>query len=238
MAIKISSTHVINKLKKIASKEKKIILQRFFKTGAGQYGEGDLFLGVTVPQQRALAKEFIQLPLNEVEKMLASKYHEVRLTGLLILVLKYQKAELEKEKKAIFDFYIKHLLAVNNWDLVDVTTPNIVGDYLFKKPKNILYKLAKSKNLWQRRVSMLASFAFIKNHDFVDALKLAKIHLKDGHDLMHKAVGWMLREIGKRNVNVLRKFLDDNISNLARTTLRYAIEHFSEQERKKYLQLK
>ncbi len=238
MASTISSTSVINKLKKIASKEKRVILQRFFKTGVGQYGEGDLFLGVTVPQQRALAKEFIQLPLNEVEKMLASKYHEVRLTGLLILVLKYQKAELEKEKKAIFDFYIKHLLAVNNWDLVDVTTPNIVGDYLFKKPKNILYKLAKSKNLWQRRVSMLASFAFIKNHDFVDALKLAKIHLKDGHDLMHKAVGWMLREIGKRNVNVLRKFLDDNISNLARTTLRYAIEHFSEQERKKYLQLK
>lgn len=238
MPVKINSTSVINKLKKIASKEKKVILQRFFKTGVGQYGEGDVFLGISVPQQRALAKEFSGLSLAEVEKLLANKYHEIRLTGLLILVLKFQKANKEADKKLIYDFYLKNLSAINNWDLVDVTTPNIVGSYLLDKSRAVLFKLAKSKNLWERRISMLASFAFIKNRDHDDALKLAQLHLGDSHDLMHKAVGWMLREIGKRDVDVLKQFLKNNIGAMARTTLRYAIEHFPETERKKYLQMK
>lgn len=233
--INLTAISIVGELKKISSNEKRIVLQRFFKTGPGQYGEGDLFLGITVPQQRDLAKRFCLMPLNELEKMLKNKFHEVRLTALLILVIKFQKTKVEKEKKKYFEFYIKHLVAINNWDLVDVTTPIIVGQYLLDKPKKLLYKLARSKNLWERRISVLACYAFIKNNNFTDIINLAKVHLSDKHDLMHKAVGWMLREVGKRDVKVLKDFLNEHIEKMPRTALRYAIEHFPEMERKKYL---
>lgn len=238
MANKLKASFLISKLKKISKPEKAKILQRFFKTGKGQYGEGDVFIGVMVPESRSAAKEFSLLPLSEVAILLKSKIHEVRLTGLLILVLQYQKAVTLAEKKKIYTFYINNLSAVNNWDLVDLTAPNIVGGYLADKSKAVLYKLAVSKDLWQRRVSMLACFMFIKNKDFADAIKMAKLHLADKHDLMHKAVGWMLREIGKRDVKVLITFLDENYKLLSRTALRYAIERLPEKQRLYYLHKK
>lgn len=231
----ISSNLLVKKIKSLSSPNKAIIFQRFFKTGKGQYGENDVFIGVTVPQVRQIAKEFCSLPFIEVQKLLNNKIHEIRLTGLLILVYKYQKTDAEKDKKAIYNFYIKNLKAVNNWDLVDTSTPNIVGNYLLDKNKQILYKLAGDKNLWKRRVSMLACFAFIKNRDFTDAIKIAEIHLSDKHDLMHKAVGWMLREIGKKDLPVLLAFLEANYNQIPRTTLRYAIERLEEKQRLKYL---
>lgn len=231
----ITANDVLKQLKKLGRKDKANVLQRFFKTGKGQYGEGDVFIGVMVPEQRLLAKKFWQLPLTEVEVLLNNKFHEVRLTALLILVQKYQHAVTIRDKKTIFDFYIKNLTRVNNWDLVDVTTPNIVGDYLLERPRQLLYRLAKSKNLWFRRVSVLACFAFIKNKDFNDFVKLAELHLSDQHDLMHKAVGWMLREMGKRDQLALLKFLDAHACAMPRTMLRYAIEKLDEKVRRGYL---
>jgi len=223
---------VNNDLKKFSDLEKAKILQGFFKTGPGQYGEGDVFLGVSVPNIRKVAKGAVErLSLNDVKKLLSSKVHEKRLVALLILIEKYKK-----DKDVVYDFYLENAKGVNNWDLVDLSAPNIVGDYLLeRKDRKILYRLAKSDNLWEKRIAIVSTFAFIRDGQFSDTLKISKILLKDKHDLIHKAVGWMLREVGKRDEKLLKKFLRDNYSGIPRTTLRYAIERFEEGERLGFL---
>jgi 3-methyladenine DNA glycosylase AlkD len=211
------------------------LLQGFFKTGKGQYGEGDIFLGLMVPIQREMVKKYQDLPLVDIQKLLDSKIHEERLIALLILVLQFKKGDASK-RKTIFDFYLKNSRNINNWDLVDLTAPNIVGEFLLDKDRIIIYKLAKSHNLWEKRIATLATFTFIKFGKFKDALKIAEILLNDNHDLIHKAVGWMLREIGKRDLLAEERFLKKHYKKMPRTMLRYAIEKFPEKKRKKYLQ--
>ncbi|MBT5338599.1 DNA alkylation repair protein [Candidatus Falkowbacteria bacterium] len=206
----------------------------FFKTGKGDYGEGDKFLGLKMGEQRVLAKKFVDLELNELAPLLKSEWHEERMIALIILTYKYPKAD-DKEKKKIYEFYIKHRKAVNNWDLVDVTVPRVIGAYLVDKDRSILFKYANSKDLWEKRIAVLATFAFISRNDFKDSLKIAKILLNDKHDLIHKAVGWMLREIGKRDQAVEEKFLKQHYKKMPRTMLRYSIEKFDEPLRLKYL---
>ncbi|NCN25754.1 DNA alkylation repair protein [Candidatus Falkowbacteria bacterium CG10_big_fil_rev_8_21_14_0_10_37_14] len=211
------------------------IFSRFFKTGPGQYGAGDKFLGVMVPEQRQIAKQFIDLPLVEIEKLLNSTWHEERLTAVLILVYQYQQAD-EKKQKRIFNFYLAHTSRINNWDLVDVSADKIIGAYLFTHPdQKLLDKLVISSNLWERRIAVLASFYFIKNQQFDLTLQLAKKLLTDQHDLMHKAVGWMLREIGKRDEAVLIKFLEANLKKMPRTMLRYSLERLGEADRRRFM---
>ena len=212
--------------------EKARVLQGFFKTGVGEYGEGDIFLGITVPQSRKIAKQFAHIELKDVKKHLQSKMHEERLVALLILVEKYKKSD---DKKEIVDFYLSNTKHVNNWDLVDLTADKILGDYLFDKNKNIIYELSKSNNLWERRIAIVSTFNFIKQRKFDETLRLAEMLLHDKHDLIHKACGWMLREVGKKDEKVLRDFLNKNYKHMPRTMLRYAIERFPENERKKYL---
>jgi len=219
----------------LASAEKAKVSSWFFKTGKGQYGEGDVFLGLTVPEQRLIAKKYVDLPFPDIKKLLDSKYHEHRLTGLLILVKRYEKANDEKEKKQIIDFYLKSRRAVNNWDLVDLSAPRMLGEYLYGKDKAILYKFAYSQNLWERRIAVLATFWFISKGKFEDSLKIAKLLVTDQHDLIHKAVGWMLREIGKRDEKELIKFLDKHYKKMPRTMLRYSIERLGEKKKKHYM---
>jgi len=207
----------------------------FFKTGKGQYGEGDVFLGLTVPLQRSVAKKFNTLPLEDLQKMLESKFHEYRFTALEILVMQFEKASIA-EKKKIFNFYIKNSVRVNNWDLVDASAPYVTGEFLADKPRIVLYKFAQSGNLWKKRIAIVSTFAFIKRGEFADTLKIAELLLSDTHDLLHKAVGWALREVGKKDEKVLLKFLRQHYANLPRTTLRYAIEKFSSAQRKNLLQ--
>jgi len=209
-------------------------LAGFFKTGKGQYGEGDLFLGIPVPEQRKVANRYTDLLLNDLQELLNSKFHEHRLTALLILISKYRKAE-NSGKEEIFSFYLKNTENINNWDLVDLSAPKIVGDYLVNKDRFILYKLAKSNNLWERRIAILSTFKFIGNNDFEDALSISELLLHDKHDLIHKAVGWALREIGKRDQEVEERFLTKYCMQMPRTMLRYAIEKFDEKKRKFYL---
>ena len=215
-----------------ANKEKSLIYARFFKTNKGQYGEGDIFIGLTVPEQRNLAKKYIDLNFKDLEQLLSNKIHEYRLTGLLILVYKYQKND---NKKEIFDFYLKNIHASNNWDLVDCISDKIIGKYLIDKDKKLLYDFANSNNLWKKRISIVSTFEFIKNNKFEDTLNISEILLKDSHDLIHKAVGWMLREVGKRNQDLLESFLEKHSKEMPRTMLRYAIEKFDEEKRKYYM---
>jgi 3-methyladenine DNA glycosylase AlkD len=224
-------------LETFANPEKAKFLAGFFKTGKGQYAEGDVLIGITVPQQRSVAKKYSLLGFSDIKKLLKSKIHEHRLTALFILVQQFNKAD-EKQKKKIVDFYLASTKHVNNWDLVDLSADKILGECLFSskaKERKILYKLAKSKNLWERRIAMLATFAFIKRNDFDDALKISELLLKDKHDLIHKAVGWMLREIGKRDLAAEEKFLKEHSKKMPRTMLRYAIEKFPEKKRGFYL---
>lgn len=229
------ASQVIKTLQKISDKKLAKNLSWFFKTGKGQYGEGDKFLGIYVPNQRHVAKQFSTLPQIEIRKLLHSPWHEARLTGWLILVKQFQTAQTNKEKEQIFKFYLQNIHRANNWDLVDLTAPYIVGERLLANPKNILYKLARSNNLWERRVAIVSTFAFIKKNQLSDSFKLARILLKDKEDLMHKAVGWMLREAGKRDLSALKKFLNRFGAKLPRTTLRYAIEKLPKDEQKHYL---
>jgi len=227
---------IIKELEKAANPKQAEILQRLFKTGKGEYGEGDVFLGIKVPIQRQIAGKY-ELSLNEISKLLNSKIHEHRLVSLFILINKFKKAG-DKEKQKIFDFYLRNTRNINNWDLVDLSAPNIIGNWLLdknKENKKILYKLAKSNNIWEKRIAMLACYSFIRNNDFDDCLKISKILLSDSHDLIHKAVGWMLREIGKRDLKVEESFLKLHYKKMPRTMLRYAIEKFEEDKRKKYL---
>ena len=221
----------INNLKNL---EKAKILSRFFKTGKGEYGEGDIFIGLTVPLQRSIAKRYSYLTLPDLQKLIDSPIHEYRLISLLILVEKYKKGS-QKEKKNIVAFYLKNTKKINNWDLVDLSAEKILGDYFMDKDKAIIYKLTKSANIWERRISILTTFQFIKNKKYDDTLKISEILLKDKHDLIHKAVGWMLREIGKRDKKKEIEFLDKFYKTMPRTMLRYALEKFAESKRKYYL---
>ncbi len=222
-------------LQDLKNSEKAKVLSGFFKTAKGQYGEGDKFLGIVVPEQRKIVKKYFKsLELADLQNLLDSDIHEYRLVAVLSLVAQYTKAD-DKTKKQIYDFYLKNAKRVNNWDLVDLSAPNIVGDYLLNKDRKILYKLLKSKNLWERRISILATFTFIRNNKFEDTLKISEELLSDKHDLIHKATGWMLRELGKRDQKRLEEFLEENIKKMPRTCLRYAIEKFPEEQRKAYL---
>lgn len=226
---------LIADFKKLKNPSQAKILSRFFKTGKGEYGEGDIFFGIKVPEQRKLVEKYYKdISLIDVQKLIQSEIHEHRLTGFLILVAKYKKADL-KERKTIYQLYLKNSKRVNNWDLVDLSAPNIVGNFLLDQDRKILYKLAKSKNLWEKRISILATFEFIRNAEFADILKISEILLNDKHDLIHKAVGWMLRELGKRNQNLEEEFLDRYADKMPRTMLRYAIEKLPESKRKYYL---
>ncbi|HRX64229.1 MAG TPA: DNA alkylation repair protein [Candidatus Absconditabacterales bacterium] len=220
----------------LQNSEKAGILQGFFKTGKGEYGEGDVFLGITMPQQRQVVKKYFkEISFDDIQKLLESKYHEFRMSGLLCLVYKYEFEKDETREKNIFDFYVKNLEYVNNWDLVDVTCPKIIGDYLLDKEKDILYNFAKSENMWIQRVAIVSTWTLIKNGQLKDTIKLAEILLDHEHDLIHKAVGWMLRELGKKDKCLLEKFLEKNVKLMPRTMLRYSIERFGDQERKFWL---
>ena len=227
-----TASDVKKELKKLAKPKKAKLLQGFFKTGKGEYGEGDIFLGIYVPIQREVAKNFKDISLKEIQQLVNSKIHEHRLVGLFILIDQYKRTD---DKKKYYEFYLKNTNRINNWDLVDLSAPNIVGDYLLDKNRKILYKLAKSKLLWERRIAVLATFSFIKNNEFDDLLKLSEMLLEDKQDLMHKAVGWMLREMGKRDQVVEEGFLKRYYKKMPRTMLRYAIEKFDDKKRKFYM---
>lgn len=222
-------------LKKRANAKKAKLLARFFKTGVGQYGEGDIFSGVMVPQTRQVAKSYANISLREAKELLHSKIHEERLCALLILIEKFKKSD-ETAREKIYKLYLKNTAHINNWDLVDLSAHRIVGGYLAEKPKDILYKLAKSKSLWERRIAVIATFNFINRGEYADSLRLAEILLHDEHDLIQKAVGWMLREVGKRcSEKILEDFLYTRYKQMPRIMLRYAIERLPEARRKAYL---
>ena len=222
------------RLRSLGNPKDATFLVGFFKTGPGQYGEGDQFIGVRVPVIRKVAKEFKGLPLAEVECLLHSPIHEERLAALVILVMRAAKAD-AKTRKQIYDLYLAKTKFVNNWDLVDLSAPQIVGTYLADKSRRPLYRLAKSSWLWDRRISILATFHFIRLGDFGDTMKIAELLLTDREDLMHKAVGWMLREVGKRDEAALEDFLGRHSRAMPRTMLRYAIERLSERKRKNFM---
>ena len=224
----------VKDLRKLSDPQKAQVLAGFFKTGKGEYGEGDIFWGISVPSQRIIAEKYSKLDLQGILMLLRSKIHEQRLTALLILVDKYQHADLINQK-AIFDLYLSNTKYINNWDLVDLSAPEIVGDYLKDKDSVLLNKLARSKSLWDKRIAVLATFAFIKRNDFRKSLYLAELFLAEQHDLMHKAVGWMLREVGKKDRKVLEDFLNKYAHKMPRTMLRYAIEKFDEKTRLYFL---
>ena len=234
----MSATQVQKEIQALANRGRAHDLQKFFQTAPGQYGEGDVFLGLTVPQVRSIAREYKGISLREIEVLIQSKFHEVRLCGLVILTLQYKATKERKEKKKLFDLYMKAMTAgyINNWDLVDVTAP-IIGEFLIdtEDPYILLNKLAKSKSLWQRRVSIVFTFAFIRSGDIEPTFLMAEKLLGDKHDLIHKAVGWALREAGKLNGKELRSFLSKHSHEMPRTMLRYSIEKFPERERKQWL---
>lgn len=234
----ISLKQLLRDVHSLADPEKQKIFIRFFKTGAGQYGEGDQFLGLTVPQQRTLAKKYQQLPLSEIELLLKNPIHELRLIALIILTHHFQNNG--SDKKTIVDFYLDHTKWINNWDLVDLSAYKILGEYLriHDARASVLYRLARSSNLWQRRIAIVSTFAFIRDNQLTHTFALSKELLHDTHDLIHKAVGWMLREAGKRNEQQLKQFLNAHASIMPRTALRYAIEKFPDSTRKHYLSLR
>ena len=219
-------------MRQLANPDKAKLLQRFFKTGPGEYGEGDVFLGISVPQQRKFVRRYAALDLREIGSLLSGGVHEERLTALLLLVNRFRKAA-PPEQRRIYTFYLKHTRWINNWDLVDSSAPYIMGPY---GDQAMLGKLARSGNLWERRISVLATFHSIRLGDPRPALRIASLLLGDEHDLIHKAVGWMLREVGKRtSVANLETFLDRHCRAMPRTALRYAIERLPEARRRHYL---
>ena len=226
-------SQIKKELKSKANSEKAKILQGFFKTGKGEYGEGDIFLGVTVPETRKLAIKYKDISLPQVKELIESPIHEERLIGVLILVQKYR----ETNDNKIVQFYKQHNKKINNWDLVDLSADKIIGKYYFNNKGKIteLYSLASSDNLWERRTSIISTYYFIKNNQFSHTIAISKILLNDKHDLIQKAVGWMLREVGKRNIIALKQFLDKYSKTMPRTMLRYSIEKLPEDKRKEYL---
>jgi 3-methyladenine DNA glycosylase AlkD len=226
--------NIRKKFQQLGSEEKAKVLQRFFKTGPGDYGEGDVFIGVGVPELRKLVKEYPDITIEESVQLLRSSIHEERMFSLLILVGKYLKGS-KTVKKRIYELYLQNTNFINSWDLVDGSAYQIVGDFLMDKSKEPVYRLAKSKSLWERRIAILSTFHFIKQDNYSETLKISKILLTDEQDLIHKAVGWMLREIGKRDILTEEIFLKKYYKRMPRTMLRYAIEKFPESKRQKYL---
>jgi 3-methyladenine DNA glycosylase AlkD len=224
----------LSELKSLSNSADAVFLQRFFKTGPGEYGEGDVFLGIRVPTTRRVATRYRDMPLPEVVKLLRSREHEARLVALVILTLKYPRAD-DDTRQEIFDLYLGNTKYINNWDLVDVSAPKIVGAHLYGGSTRLLDRLASSKDLWERRIAILATQYFIKQDDFGPTLRIATKLVNDKHDLIHKAVGWMLREVGNRDRGVEEEFLRKHHKTMPRTTLRYAIEKFPPPLRTFYL---
>jgi 3-methyladenine DNA glycosylase AlkD len=218
----------------LADSERAGNLAWFFKTGKGQYGEGDRFIGISVPVLRRTARRYRHLPLGEIAKLLASRIHEHRFTALEILVAQYEGGD-ASSKQSIFDFYLRNTHNVNNWDLVDTSAPYIVGEHLRSRPRDALYMLARSRNIWRRRIAIVATMPFIRTGELDDTFAIAALLLNDKQDLIHKAVGWMLREAGKQSTGRLLKFLRQNYAAIPRTALRYAIERLPGAQRKRVL---
>lgn len=229
---------LIDRLMSLGDADVKKKVEYYFKTGKGEYGEGDKFIGLKVPTIRAAIKEYQQIPSDDVELLLESEFHEIRMAGLLIWVYQFKRAKDAEAKKKIVDLYLRNSRYVNNWDLVDLSCCEILGGYLLDKPKQLLFELSKSSNLWEQRIAMVTTLAFIRKGEFGTALDLCEHYLSHKHDLMHKAAGWCLREIGKKNRDVLVDFLDKHAANMPRTMLRYSIEKMGEEERKYYLSAK
>jgi 3-methyladenine DNA glycosylase AlkD len=230
----MSLNEIRSEVKNASNPQQAKILQGFFKTGPGQYGEGDVFAGLKVPVSRSIAKKYTGISFADISELIGSKIHEERLIALFILIAKYKKADLPLKEK-IFRFYIKHIKHVNNWDLVDLSAPNIIGTHLLNKEKDILYTYAVSKSLWVRRIAVISTFAFIRNNELIHTFAISDILINDKHDLIHKAAGWMLREAGKRDYASLEEYLIPRYNNMPRTMLRYAIEKFPEERRKEFL---
>lgn len=232
----MEAKEIVGVLEKLGNQEKAAHLSQFFKTGRGEYGEGDLFLGVTVPEQRVVAKQYEQADWETLEALVASPWHEVRLTGLLIVVRRFERsAKDEEEQKRCVSFYLEHTKQINNWDLVDLTCYKLLGVWLEDKDRELLYRLADSEVLWEQRIAMVTCMHFVRKGDFKDCLAIADKLLEHPHDLIQKAVGWLLREVGKKDKKVLVDFLAERHKRMPRTMLRYAIERFPEAERKAYL---
>jgi len=224
-----------DEIQALANKEIAKHSLRFFKTSKGEYGYGDVFLGVRTPQIRLIAKKYIDISTADMKMIIKSKYHEERLLGLIILVNKYSKAKDEKVRNQLYKIYVSSFKYVNNWDLVDVTCPHVIGKHLMNKERSILYSWAKSNDLWTKRIAIVSTHWFIRKNDLDDTFKIAEILLNDEHDLIHKAVGWMLREAGKRDLEKEEIFLKKHYKSMPRTMLRYSIEKFPEPKRQKYL---
>lgn len=234
----MTATQIILALHNLGNPEKAFHLARFFKTGKGEYGEGDCFLGVTVPEQRAIARQFREIGRVQLETLLASPYHEVRLTGLLILLEQFSRSNDPVFRQSCVEFYLSQTAHINNWDLVDLSCYKLLGVWLEDKERSVLYRLVDSTNMWEQRIAIVTCMHFVRQKDFDDCLALADRLLLHPHDLIHKAVGWLLREVGKKDKAVLTRFLASRYPQMPRTMLRYAIERFPEEERKAYLQKK
>jgi len=229
-----SAKQIQEELEQYIDPVKRDFLPKFFKTGKGQYGEGDKFLGVVVPNTRKVAKKYKDAPFEVTSDLLQSEWHECRLCALLILVERFKKSD-DINKKLIFDFYLSNTSRINNWDLVDLSAPTIVGGYLSDKPRKVLYSLADSPLLWDQRIAIVSTYTLIRDNDFIDILSLSERLLYHKHDLMQKAIGWMLREMGKRDEDLLVQFLEKHAKVMPRTMLRYAIEKFSDDRRKEFM---
>lgn len=214
-----------------------VFLQRFFKTGKGQYGEGDVFIGLRVPQTRMIIKKYKDLSLSEIEKLLESPIHEHRLAAVLIMTQQAKRAN-QVLKKRLYDLYLKRTDRINNWDIIDASCRDVVGGFLLDKPRDPLYKLAKSKKMWERRIAVVSTWQFIRVRDLDDTFKIAEMLLADQEDLMHKATGWMLREAGKKDEALLKEFLDQNAAVMPRTMLRYSLEKLHPSDKTYYMKLK
>ncbi len=230
----MTARDIQQRLEALGDPEKAAHAQRFFKTGPGEYGEGDVFRGIRVPVLRAVAKEYKTLPLDETVELLHSPFHEDRFVALAMLVHAFSKGD-ESLKKTIYDLYLANTKWINNWDLVDASAHKIVGPYLMDRSRKPLYQLARSASLWERRIAIISTFAFFRKDQFEDSLAIAEILLHDKEDLIHKAVGWVLREVGKRNFDLEDGFLQQHYRTMPRTMLRYAIEKFPEPRRQGYL---
>lgn len=231
------SKKVVTEIKRVSDIKKEKGSQRFFKTKKGEYGYGDIYWGINVPKMREISKRYYkEISLSEIEELISSPIHEIRLTGYIILTYKYEKGSKE-ERKEISHFYLNNLKGVNNWDIVDLSCYKILGSSVYEGiiGKEILYDLARSKNMWEKRISIVSTYSLLRNDIYEDTLNISKILLQDSSDLIQKAIGWMLREVGKKDIQVLRKFLDENMKDMSRITLRYSIERMEEKERKGYL---